>query len=176
MSELEDERTPTWRETLDRAVRAGLGRVHTAIPAVVVSYDLATQRAVVQPCIKRRLGSGELFDYPPQVDVPVQQTNTGSFAMHMPLAEGDEGLLIFCERSLDEWLIRGGIGVEASDPRRFDEQDGIFLPGGLSTPSELPAAMLKADALTLGTRDGQVRVEIRAGGCGHGVRSGGPVG
>jgi hypothetical protein len=164
MAELDDERTPTWRATLDRAVRAGQAVMHTSIPAVVQSYDAATQRATVQPCIKRRLGNGDTFDYPPLVDVPVQQLSTAGYALHLPVAQGTEGVVHFAERSIDEWLIEGGTGVEAADPRRFDEQDGYFVPGHLSSPQALPAAARPADALCIGTRDGSVRIEVRAGG------------
>lgn len=164
MTELDDERTPTWRATLDRAVRTGIATIHTSIPAVVVSYDAATQRATVQPCIKRRLGTGETFEYPALVDVPVKQPSTADYAIHLPVSAGTEGLLHFSERSLDEWLIEGGTGVEASDPRRFDEQDGVFAPGHMSNDQALPAAARPGDALCIGTRDGSVRMEIRAGG------------
>lgn len=164
MTELDDERTPSWRATLDRAVRAGIAVMHTSIPAVVVSYDAATQRATVQPCIKRRLGTGELFDYPPLIDVPVQQHATAEWAIHLPVGDGTEGVVHFSERSLDEWLGQGGVGVAANDPRRFDEQDGVFVPGHLSAPQALPASMRPADALCVGTRDGAVRMELRANG------------
>lgn len=158
------ERTPSLAEVMERAARSVVGKVHTALPAVVQSYDGALQRAVVVPAIKGRLNTGERFAYPPLLDVPVQYPQAAEWAMHYPLAEGSAGLLLCCERSIEEWLAAGGVDSEPSDPRRFDLQDAIFLPGISATPAPIPAAMIKADALTLGTRDGQVRVEVRQGG------------
>jgi hypothetical protein len=129
------------------AARAAVACVNVALPATVVSYDEATQSATVRPvpCFRRKdpaQGNAVVCYRPPDVPgVPVLFAGGASWSIVGPLAEGDPGLLVICDRSTDEWRATGGATVEPQDPRRHNLTDGIFIPGLRS-----PAAALESSA------------------------------
>jgi hypothetical protein len=103
--------------------------VHTAFPGVVVKYDSATRRADIQPSLKREMPDGSFMEFPILPETPVLFFGTKKYAIHIPLEKGDEVLVVICERSLDKWKETGGKGIEEKDPRRFDLQDCVAIPG-----------------------------------------------
>lgn len=164
LTQPDDDRDPTIVEAVARVARAEDARQRTAIPGVVQSFDAATQRATIQAGVQLRLQDGSTIDEPVFADVPVAYPGAGAYNLYFPLAAGDEALVVFAERSIDEWLARGGYNRVANDPRRFAAQDAVCIPGLRSAPNTLPANARPADAVTLSASDGSVRVEIRAGG------------
>ena len=58
----------------------------------------------------------------------MQFPGAGGYRITFPVAEGDTGLLLFAESSLDKWLVSGGT-VDPEDDRRHDLTDAVFLPG-----------------------------------------------
>lgn len=154
---------PSEHEVLLEAIRSQVARVHTALPGVVVSYDEATQTASVRPAFKfayRDATDGTVKRYtPPAIPkVPVAFPGGGDFSITWPLAAGDSVLLVFSERSLDEWRQVAGSGHEPGDLRRFDLSDAIAYPGLRSPADPIPAAgyaagvmVHRADELRLGS-------------------------
>lgn len=114
-------------QLLTNAIQSQLIDVHTSIPAKIVSYDKG--KATVQVLIKRKIGD-ELILIPPITDVPVLQprSNGGEAFISMPVIEGDTGMLVFQERSIDKWLVKGG-EVDPKDTRKFDLSDAVFILG-----------------------------------------------
>ena len=162
LTQADDERDPDIVEGVRAAILGELAKVRTTIPGVVQSFDAATQRASIQPGVALRLLNGEAVGEPLLVDVPVVYPGAGGYSIYYPLAVGDEVLVVFAERSIDEWLAAGGYNRAAADPRRFSAPDAIAIPGLRSAPG-LPSAARPA-ALTLSAADGSVRMEIRPGG------------
>ena len=128
---------------------AMLGGVHTATVGMVQSYDPATMRAVIQPCLMKAY-----YDLPTPVllpllmDVPILFFSTGSLHIIAPPDPGSYVLLVICERSLDTWLTSGGI-MDPLIPRKFDLSDAVAIPGlfplpsvaGVSTPPTAPGTL-----------------------------------
>jgi hypothetical protein len=164
LSQPEDDRDPEIVEAVSRAIRMELARVRTLIPGIVQSFDATTQRATVQAGVQLRLADGSTIAEPIFADVPVAYPGAGGYAIYWPLAVGDEVLVGFAERSIDEWLERGGYNRVVGDPRRFSGQDALVLPGVRSKGNALASAARGTDALTLSSADGATRVEIRDGG------------
>lgn len=164
LTQPDDERDPDIVEGVRAAILGERAKMRTALPGVVQSYNAATQRATVQSGVALRLLDGTTETDPLFVDVPVVYPGAGGYSIHYPLAAGDECLILCSERSMDEWLAEGGYNVAPGDPRRFSAQDAICLPGLRSAPNALPAAARPADALTIASADGAVRIEVRAGG------------
>lgn len=158
----EDERDPTIVEAVDTAITARLARVNTSLPATVMSYDRATQRATVQPAIRQRLADGTTQAPPAIVGAPVVFPGAGGASITWDLAAGDTVLLLVSQTSLDEWLARGGRDVVAGDPRRFDAADAVVLPGLRPAPDQLSGDAVRAATLVL--KQGSSRVEVRADG------------
>lgn len=113
-----------------------LGGVHTAFPARVESYDAATMRAEVQPCLMRKYYDSDPSNLPKITDVPIHFFSGGGFTITVPIAAGDYVLCICSERSLEQWLTKGGI-VDPLDPRKFDLTDAVAIPGLFPLPGIL---------------------------------------
>jgi len=132
------------------AVQSGLAEVHTAFPAVVVSYDRTTQKATVQPCVAGRYldDDGELQSevYPPLPNLPVAFPSATGFADTFDLTPGDSVQVVVCERSTDEWRSTGNQGIVAQDIRRFDLSDAFVIPGGRAFNEAIGATGYKAGA------------------------------
>lgn len=152
------------RTILDRAIRTGLGKAHTVAVCRVLAYDLngGSPKADVRPIHKYRLNTGEFVEPPTLYDVPVPPLQWGDWVIHAPLNVDDRVIVLYSERSLDEWLLNGGDRIEPEDPRRFDDKDAIVI--GKIGPFADKADGLEADALSLSNRDGTSKVVLRPDG------------
>lgn len=134
---------PTIGDAIAAIVDARLAGMHIALPGRIEKYERGTHKAEVKPLLKKRYTDGTEQELSIVVNVPVVWPRTATFEMSAPLKRGDGVLLVFCERSLDAWLQKGGVASPA-DGRKFDLSDAIAIPGLYS---------FKADALT-GDDDG----------------------
>lgn len=101
-----------------------------------------------------------LFDYPELVDCPVIFLGGAATALTFPVAQGDECLVLFNDRDMDNWFTGGGGGAVAT-PRLHSFADGIILVGLRS----LGNVLQNVDAVraTLrGSKDGQTIVGVGA--------------
>lgn len=99
---------PEWPEIL-RAVQDSLQqKLHTALPGIVKAYDSTTQRATVQLAVQLRGNS-----VPPIPEVPVVHVGGVAGFVHVPLAEGDTCLVIFCEEDFAKWDATGSVSAPA---------------------------------------------------------------
>lgn len=117
--------------------------LHTSLPGVVRSYDSGTQRASVQPAIKRAYiaedGIRDVEELPVAHEVPVVFPGSGGHLVTFPVAPGDQCLLVVCSASLEAWLSRGGV-VDPEDDRHHNLTDAVCIPG--LRHSALPGAAL----------------------------------
>ena len=115
-------------EPLLAAVDAVMSELHVCLPGRIERYDHTQQRAEVKPLIRRRYADGEVDDMPVIAGVPVVFPRSGGASLTMPVNRGDGVLLIFADRSIDRWLVRGG-EVTPDDRRKHDISDCIAVPG-----------------------------------------------
>jgi len=127
MTSKREGRTPSFPETIKHAVSALLSAVHTAIPGYVVSYNAELRKATVQPYLKRNTEDGE-ERLPAITNVPIIFPGGGGGTLTFPITTGDTVLILFSERSLDNWLTSGREGTPG-DVRKFDLIDAIAIPG-----------------------------------------------
>lgn len=120
-----DPRT-TLEKVIQTAIDTSLKELHTSLPGVVQSFDPVEQTADIQPTIQRKQG-GQLVDLPLLVGVPVRFPKVADFCITLPLKEGDEVSVIFAERSIDNWLLDGGI-QSAGDIRKHSLSDAYAIP------------------------------------------------
>lgn len=116
------DRTPTMAEIIRAAIEDRLAEAHTVLPGRIESFDADTQKADVQPMIKRLQETidGELLESIPVIaSVPVAFPRAGGFKITFPVEPGDRCLLMFCERSIDNYQLSG---LE-SDPESFQMHD-----------------------------------------------------
>jgi hypothetical protein len=107
-------RTPGLPELL-RAAMANNGKDQfVALPGVVRKYDSVTQRADVKPLLERAYtddtGDDLTDDLPEIPKVPVVFPRAGNFFFSMPVEAGDNVLLLFCDRSIDNYMQSNGSG------------------------------------------------------------------
>lgn len=173
-------------EVLRDAIKLELAGVCVACPAIVAKVHDDGQRVDAQPMVRgRRLdadGVSESYKLPQVMNVPVAWPGASGLAQTFPLksvldvggvAEATRVLLVFCDRSLDEWLAYGAIDTDPISRRRHNITDAVAIPSLRSfSPLELLAgvptdrARFGQYALTNPTR---VEVtEIGAGGASSG--------
>jgi hypothetical protein len=123
---------PTSSDVLRQLVRSETAQIHTTMPGFVESYDAATQTATVRLNIRfKRIEDGVIvhYDVPILPNVPVAWPGGDGYSITFPLAVGDPGLVLFAERSIDEWKNSGpNDAIEPAQARRHNLSDAIFVP------------------------------------------------
>jgi hypothetical protein len=104
----------------------------------IISFDGTKKTAKVQILFKRTLLDGTVQSLQPIVDVPVFTLQGGGASFQMPIAAGDQCILLFSDRRLDEWMQNGAEAVPG-DGRMHDLSDGIALVGINAQNSTLPS-------------------------------------
>jgi len=125
---------PTLEALVQQGVRNALKDLHTSMPGIIDTFDPATQTCTVQPAIKRIFVGGEAVALPILINVPVSFPSAGGFNITLPVKQGDECLIIFSERSIDNWLQFGDIKIP-NDRRFHDLSDGVVIMGLKSNPN-----------------------------------------
>lgn len=134
--DLEPETLPL-DEILLEAMRAHTLGLRVALPAQVTSVTQGqVQQVDVQPMLMARyLNQADPVPMPVIKNVPVVMPMGQNFSIKMPLAVGDNGLLVFVDRSLDAWVASNATSpVDPQDTRQHDLTDGVFLPGLVPFP------------------------------------------
>lgn len=116
-------------EAIQQMIETSLANVNTSLPGKIVSYNAATNRAVVKPDLPKAIAVGESLESPQIIEVPVVwgSSNGGKSSLTMPLQPGDGVLLHFQQRSIENWL--DGKMIMPDDPRQHDLSDCIAVPG-----------------------------------------------
>lgn len=147
--------TPTLQDIITSAINSRVGRIHTAIPGKVLSYDSSTQTATIKPSVQAafRLPGGDVeqFDLPNISDVPIlfPASTVGNFSITFPISAGDQVVLVLQERSTEEWRATTEDSNTPQDLRRFDLSDAVAIPAGSSPSSSIPAAGIDGSAMVL---------------------------
>ena len=134
--------SPDLFDVVDDAIKGALGAMRIIGIGTINSYDPVSQAANVSSALKfcyYDADEEELVQYTPGAiaNIPVLHPSSGGFFSAMPVASGDQGVILTCDRALDSWKARGGEGHETRDARRFDFADSLFLPCGRSLASAL---------------------------------------
>lgn len=120
--------------------RAGLW---TAMPGIVQSVNLAKMTCVVQLAIQGRYedqnGGLNWLNISPIHDVPIVFPSAGGFTITLPIAAGNEVLVVFASRCIDAWWQSGGYANKPLEYRMHDLSDGFALPGPHSLPNVVPS-------------------------------------
>ncbi|ODN41078.1 Gp138 family membrane-puncturing spike protein [Piscirickettsia litoralis] len=119
----------TLEQVLHAALESRLCDVHTSIPGRIASYDAKTQKANIQPVIKKKLRDGRSFSMPVITDIPVMFPSAGGGLLSFPAKQGDTGLLFFCERSIDQWMTGDNDEAEPLGNHKHNYTDAVFIPG-----------------------------------------------
>lgn len=96
-------------------------------------------------------------DYPILVDVPVIFLGGGQTALTFPIEKGDECLILFNDRSIDDWFSSSQV-LPIKSPRLHSFSDGFALVGIRSTTKVLnnfdtDAAVIRKGEFRVGIKD-----------------------
>jgi len=137
----------------------------TALPGIVQSVDLTAMTCEVQPSLQAVVtnlnGVDSVVNLPLLVDVPIVFPSAGGFTITLPIAAGDEVLVVFSARCIDAWWQSGGV-QQAMEARMHDLSDGFAIPGPRSLPRKVPA--ISSTALQIRNDAGTTYLELSADG------------
>lgn len=102
--------------------------VDDMLPARVVSYDDASNRATIQPIVMLGTTDGSKVSRAPVASVPVFRFGGGGFFMRFPLKPGDLGWLKANDRDISLIMQGGGIEEWPNTKRRHSFSDAMFFP------------------------------------------------
>ena len=111
-------------ELLNVIIANKIADMHICMPAKIVVYDFKTRKATVQPALNQKYNDGEVVELPVIHNVPVIHPAAGGASITLPVKKDDPVLLVFSERSLEEWLQNGNQNTP-DDPRQNDLTDAV---------------------------------------------------
>jgi len=107
-----------------KIIRQEIGEIHTSIPAKIEKVNTNNTVDVI-PLIKNKNLDGEYVSLPVISNVPVRFFRNSVALMSIPINKGDNGTLVFAERSIKNWQLSGGI-QSPEDDRKFNLTDCYF--------------------------------------------------
>lgn len=133
-------------QALMEMVRRMFLEINTSIPGEIVFFNPVLQTATIKPCVRsvtiNQEGEKRTIDLPEILMCPVwfPYGNSSGFSMTYPVNPKDQCLIIFSQRSFDNWLIHGSIQdpAEKDRPRSHSYNDAIALVGLIPAPSAIP--------------------------------------
>jgi hypothetical protein len=145
-------RNPELSNLFERIFREKSKSLHVAMPGQVVAYNVndTPQTVDVRPCVDHTITVEDREKdetYPVILGVPLMFPGSGLYRLTFPIAVNDYVLLVFADRSTDEFLANGGVNVPM-DLRIHNISDAFAIPGVTPTPNAL--ANVSTSAMVLG--------------------------
>ncbi|UVD32705.1 hypothetical protein [Pseudomonas phage PH826] len=121
----------SFSSVVNTLIEQQLNNVRTAIPGRVIRVykDLETLMIDAQPLVNRLYDDGTSEEQPTILSVPVQMPGTRRTLVSFPLFPGDEVLLVFCERGIDNFKAGTGNPTKPTGSRTFSGRDAVAIPG-----------------------------------------------
>lgn len=153
---------PADTNSLAGTLRAVTGKwlqsIDDMLPARVVAYDRATNRASVQPLMMMVTTAGDKVQRAQISSVPVLTMGSGAFLLSFPIEPGDLGWIKASDRDISLFL--QSLDEDEPNTRRMHSfQDGLFIPDVMRAWT-LNAA--DTESAVLQSADGTVRVSLGA--------------
>jgi len=125
-------------QLIETSIDSKITNIHTCLPGKILKTDGSV--CSVQIILKRKVrkSDGKIVDESRPIieDCPLMFLNVKNFAISLPVQPGDECLVFFSERDIDNWY---DTGQEKSirTLRKFNLSDGFVLPAVASKPKKL---------------------------------------
>ena len=152
-------------EAMRLALDGRQSTIWTAMPCIITSIDFSKMTLAAQPAIQGTVedesGNKTVVNLPLVVDVPIGFPSGGGFLITLPIAAGDEVLVVFASRCIDAWWQSGGV-QRPMEMRMHDLSDGFAIPGPRSQPKV--ASSISTTGLQIRNNAGTSYVEISADG------------
>jgi len=128
------------------------------LPARIVSYNRATNRAMVQPLISMISTSAQRVGRAPIAAVPVLAIGGGGLFINFPLGPGDLGWIEASDRDISLFL-QGAQMSSPNDGRIHSFENGRFIPDVYDQWT----FTLDSGAMVISTLDGSTRIVMSEG-------------
>lgn len=130
---------PELKTLLDQVQRKTMLSMNCVQIGIIQEYRAATNTAKVKIATQIQLPTGKVLDYPILDDCPVFTLSGGTSFVSCPISVGDNCLILFNDRNIDNWYLSGIVTTPAS-PRLHNIADGIVLVGinPISSPKATP--------------------------------------
>lgn len=138
-------------------IRAIMMETDDMLPATVVSYDDATNRAVVKPLIMMGTTDGTKISRAEIPNVPVFRFGGGGFFIRFPIKPGDFGWVKSNDRDISLMMQRGGLEDWPNTERLHSFSDAMFFP---DTLKGWLISGENADAMVIQSMSGNVCVAL----------------
>jgi protein gp138 len=139
-------------------------KLWTAMPGIVQSFDPVDGTVAVQPAINAmvRNTQGVISSQalPQLIKCPVVNMGGGGFSVTMPIAAGDEALVVFGSRCIDSWWQSGGV-QNPIEWRMHNLSDGFAIVGTRSKARALSG--VSSTSMQIRSDDGDMYIELAAG-------------
>lgn len=146
-----------FRASLENWLR---GEVDDMLPAEVISYDDATNRAVIKPLVMIGTTSGGKVPRSAVSDVPVFRFGGGGFFIRFPIKSGDKGWLKASDRDMS-LIKQSGWSEEWPNTKRLhDFSDAMFFPDQLK---DWVIDGANSDSLVIQSVNGNEVIAVRDG-------------
>lgn len=118
--------------TLNEFLRAWLrDEVNDMMPATVVSYDEASNKAVLRPLVMIGTTGGAKVSRAEVSGIPVYRFGGGGFFIRFPIKAGDLGWIKANDRDISLVLQRGGLEDWPNTKRLHSFSDAMFFPDAM---------------------------------------------
>ena len=106
----------------------------------IQAYNSLTNMSIASVNFKKRFLDGSEVSYPLLGDLPTFILSGGDAQITMPISKGDQCLILFNDRNIDQWYLSGTVDAP-DDARCHSIADGICLVGirNLTTAKLTPA-------------------------------------
>lgn len=139
----------------------------TAIPGVVVAVSADGTTVDVQPAVSMAQtldGETRGIPQPPMTGVPliVYGSATLGLFVTVPVQVGDDGLLIVCDRAIDNFQHGSGVAMspQSPSPRHHDMTDAVFLPGLQRASGAIPGFNAGDPCVSVRNRDDSIHLQV----------------
>jgi len=151
----------TFPEAIRIAVQNFIADVNVCLPGKIIKILDAKKRKIsVQPEIKRVYLDNTELEPPIIENVPLKYTGSSESILHFPIKTGDKVIIIFSQRSLDNWLSDDKLTTPGKR-RMFDITDAIAIPGIQSFKDDHPLIDNEND-LVLRTTNHDLHIDTTA--------------
>lgn len=120
-------------DTLENTKRDTSVSLNAVQIGIIEAFDSSNQTATIRIAIKQVIdiapdGTRTLKEHPLILECPVVTLFGGDSFINLPIQTGDNCLVFFCDREIDNWLNKGGVQAPTIG-RTHDVSDAIALVG-----------------------------------------------
>lgn len=118
------------QDLIDAKIKNGFFNNHFCNIGRIYGFNISKQTATIEILINRKKNADDKdgIEIPPLLDVPVVIYGGGGYSITTPIKQGDECLVLFNDRSIDNWYMLGDKRIPRED-RIHNYSDAIAIVG-----------------------------------------------